>query len=140
MAAENINFEAWKPWLREVYKLCDLKVPAMPLLTDHINAHMLPPKRRQKYSDMPWNCCVARAVFKDEIRRSPGAQAALRRSGTVYEKSTRGWRARSKNGTSSRLVPSGRIPKYAWEWCSKYVLRKIQKLRNLNIYAGGKVG
>jgi hypothetical protein len=27
---------------------------------------------------MPWNCCVARPVFKDEIRRSPGAQAALR--------------------------------------------------------------
>jgi hypothetical protein len=28
---------------------------------------------------MPWNCCVARPVFKDEIRRRPGAQAALRK-------------------------------------------------------------
>jgi hypothetical protein len=28
---------------------------------------------------MPWNCCVARPVFKDEIRRSTGAQKALRK-------------------------------------------------------------
>jgi hypothetical protein len=28
---------------------------------------------------MPWNWCVARPVFEDEIRRSPGAQAALRK-------------------------------------------------------------
>jgi hypothetical protein len=77
MAAENMNVEAWKPWLREVCELCDLKVPAMPLLEDHINGHMLPPKHRQKYSDVPCDCCVARPVFEDEIRRSPGAQAAL---------------------------------------------------------------
>jgi hypothetical protein len=51
----------------------------MPLLKDHIADHMLPPKHRQQYSNMPWNCCVARPAFKDEIRRSPGAQAALRK-------------------------------------------------------------
>jgi hypothetical protein len=79
MEAETIDFEAWKPWLHEVYKLCDLKVPEMPLLKDHIKEHMLPPKHRQKYNTMPWNRCVARPVFKDEIRRSPGAQAALRK-------------------------------------------------------------
>jgi hypothetical protein len=64
--------------LREVCKLCHSKVPEMQLLKDHID-HMLPPKRRQKCSNMPWNCCVARPVFKDEIRGSPGTQAALRK-------------------------------------------------------------
>jgi hypothetical protein len=79
MAAGNIDFEAWKPWLHEVCKRCDINIPAMPLLKEHIDGHMLPPQHRQKYSDMPWNCCVARPAFEDEIRQSPGAQAALRK-------------------------------------------------------------
>jgi hypothetical protein len=36
-------------------------------------------KTQTKYDNVPWNCCVARPVFKDEIRRCPGAQAALRK-------------------------------------------------------------
>jgi hypothetical protein len=79
MAAAALDFAAWKPWLSEVRKLCDLQVPEMPLLKDHIADHSQPPKRRQKYGNMPWNCCVARPVFKDEIRRSPVAQAALQK-------------------------------------------------------------
>jgi hypothetical protein len=50
------------------------------LLKRHVADHLQAPKRRRKYNNnMPWNCCVARPVFKDEIRRSPGAQAALRK-------------------------------------------------------------
>jgi hypothetical protein len=37
------------------------------------------PKRRPKYNNVPWDWCVARPAFQDEIRRSPGAQAALRK-------------------------------------------------------------
>jgi hypothetical protein len=78
-AANPFNMEAWKPWLREVHKLCDLHIPEMPLLKHHIPDHLQPPKHRQRCKNMPWNCCVARPVFKDEIRRQPGAQAALRK-------------------------------------------------------------
>jgi hypothetical protein len=51
----------------------------MPLLKHHITDHLQPPKHTQKYNNMPWNCCVARLVSKDEIRCSPGAQTALRK-------------------------------------------------------------
>jgi hypothetical protein len=47
MAAVNIDFEAWEPWLHEVCKRCDINIPAMPLLEEHIDEHMLPPQHRQ---------------------------------------------------------------------------------------------
>jgi hypothetical protein len=50
VAIRNVDFEAWKPWLREVCKLCDVEVPEMPLLKDHNKEHMLPPKHRPKYN------------------------------------------------------------------------------------------
>jgi hypothetical protein len=78
-AAGPYNMEVWQPWLREVYKLCDLHIPEMPLLKHHITDRLQLPKRRRKCNNMPWNCCVARPVFKDEVRRQPGAQAALRK-------------------------------------------------------------
>jgi hypothetical protein len=65
-AACQRNMEAWEPWLSEVYKLCDLHIPEMPLLKHHITDHLQPPKRRRKYNNMPWNCFVARPVFQDE--------------------------------------------------------------------------
>jgi hypothetical protein len=67
MAAVNVYFEAWKPWLHEVCERCDITVPAMPLLQEHLDGHMLPPQHRQKFSDMPWNCCVARPMFDGEM-------------------------------------------------------------------------
>jgi hypothetical protein len=75
----SIQHGGLEPWLREVCKLCDLHIPEMPLLKHHIADRLQPPKRRQKYNNMPWNCCVARPVCGDEIRRQPGAQAALRK-------------------------------------------------------------
>jgi hypothetical protein len=78
-AATAFDFEAWKPWLHNVNKRLDLDIPDIPLQQDHLRDHLLPPKHRGKHNDMRWNCCVARPVFEDEIRRSLGAQAALRK-------------------------------------------------------------
>jgi hypothetical protein len=55
------------------------EMPEMPLFERHITDHLQPPKHRRKCNNMPWNCCVARPVFNDEIRRQPGAQAALQK-------------------------------------------------------------
>jgi hypothetical protein len=79
LAATAFDFEAWKPWLGNLNKKLDLEIPDMPLQQKDLHEHLLPPKHRKKHADMPWNCCVARPVFKDEIRRSPGARAALRK-------------------------------------------------------------
>jgi hypothetical protein len=79
LAATPCDFETWKPWLDSINKKLNLEIPDMPLQQRDLREHLLPPKHREKITDMPWNCCVARPVFKDEIRRSAGAQAALRK-------------------------------------------------------------
>jgi hypothetical protein len=79
LAASAFNYEAWKPWLRKVCEICELQAPEMLLLKDHITDHTQPPQRREKYSNAPWNWCVALPVFEDEIRRSPSAEAALQK-------------------------------------------------------------
>jgi hypothetical protein len=76
----HIEFAKWKPWLDRINKRLDLEIPDMPLLQRDLRDHFLPPKHREKIVDVldtPWNCCVARPVFEDEIRRSAGAQKAL---------------------------------------------------------------
>jgi hypothetical protein len=82
LAATHCDFATWKPWLDSINKRLDLEIPDMPLLQRDLCEHLLPPKRREKnidVPDVPWNCCVARLVFEDEIRRSTGAQKALRK-------------------------------------------------------------
>jgi hypothetical protein len=68
LAATPCDFAIWKPWLGGINKKLDLGIPDMPLLQRDLREHLLPPKHREKNADMPWNCCVARPVYKDEIR------------------------------------------------------------------------
>jgi hypothetical protein len=82
LAATPWDFAKWKPWLDSISKRLDFGIPDMPLLQRDLREHLLPPTHREKNTDapeMPWNCCVARPVFKDEIGRSTGAQRALRK-------------------------------------------------------------
>jgi hypothetical protein len=79
LAATLCDFENWMPWLDNINKKLDLEIPDMLLQQRDLREHLLPPKHREKNTDMPWNCCVARPVFEDEIRRSAGAQKALRK-------------------------------------------------------------
>jgi hypothetical protein len=79
LAATPCDFAIWKLWLDSINKKLDLGIPDVPLLQRDLREHFLPPKHREKNTDMPWNCCVARPVYKEEIRRSAGARKALRK-------------------------------------------------------------
>jgi hypothetical protein len=82
LAAAHCDFAKWKPWLDRINERLDPEIPDMPLLQRDLRGHLQPPKHREKtvdVPDMPWNCCVAKPVFKDEIRKSTGAQKALRK-------------------------------------------------------------
>jgi hypothetical protein len=84
LAATPYDFAKWKPWLDIINKKLDLEIPDMPLLQRDLREHLLPPKHREKNNEMPdipWNCCVARPVYKDEVRRSAGAQSIEERMG-----------------------------------------------------------
>jgi hypothetical protein len=78
LAAAHCDFAKWG-WTGSTR--LDLEIHDMPLLQRDLREHLMPPRRREKtvdVPDMPWNCCVARPVFKNEIRKSTGARKALR--------------------------------------------------------------
>jgi hypothetical protein len=111
-AIGTFDFDAWKPWLSEVCKLCDLHIPEMPLLKHHITDHLQPPKRRPKYNNMLWNCCVARPVFENEIRRGPARKRRCGKDGIGTEPSKHGEKTKSRNGTSLKPAPSDKVSRY----------------------------
>jgi hypothetical protein len=85
MAAIGIfDFAAWKPWLNEVCNLCDLQVPEMPLLEDHIADHLQPPKRRQKYSKCHGTAALLDRCSKMKSDVVPARRLRGGKSGTDY--------------------------------------------------------
>jgi hypothetical protein len=77
IASAAFESNAWRPYLQEMCKLADLVVPPVPMFEDTIADHLLPLPKPYNRCSPPWNCCVARPVYKDEIQSNPLARAAL---------------------------------------------------------------